>query len=245
MIYSGIWEIVKDGINRHCVWLASLHYNVNQDDHHWNSETHRNKTAVRALSGSLTWSIETNYLMWPLWLFLFTGCAEKKSLTALSSEANHITHWSLVLTAWTDVRWHITQSHSQVAAVSSCPGWQMLPPPTKDTRSPHESSPEPPRLSAQDAEDSCYLWREGWSPEWFRIRPTTRSDGSASRRETSIRRVRQMVGGKTRFSHSDFIHVHTTVRALKYHHSSSDCSYRRHCIDQIHCLCFLVSMLHI
>lgn len=38
MIYSAIWQIVKDSINT--ASDSSLHNNVNQDDHHWNSEAH-------------------------------------------------------------------------------------------------------------------------------------------------------------------------------------------------------------
>lgn len=244
MIYSSIWEIVKDGINRHRVWLSSLHNNVNQDDHHWNSEAHHDKTGVGAPSGSLTWSTETNCLTYPPWLFFFTGCAEKRNLTMLGSEANRITHCPLILTVLTDMRWHITQPHSRVAAVPSHAGWQTLPPLSKDTRSPGESSPEPPWLSAQDAEDSCYLRRVSWSLQCLGSDPQWGVMALPSRVPTSLPRVRQTVGSKPRFSHSGFIRVHTTVRALKYYRRSSDCSYRRHCIDQIHYLWFLVSVPH-
>lgn len=141
------------------------------------TQKHTYKTGVRALPGSVWWCSGTNCLMQPLWLFLCTGCAEK-NLTTLGSEANRITHCSLVPAALTDMWQHITRSHGRVAAVPSHPGWQMLPPLSKDTWSPHESSLELPWLSAQDAEVSHYLRREGWSLQWFRIRPTASSDGS-------------------------------------------------------------------
>lgn len=62
-----------------------------------------------------------------------------------------------------------------------------------------------------------------------------------SRIATPLKRVRQPVGTKNRFSHAGFIHFHTTVRALKYYSRSSACSYRRHCIEKFH---YLISVFN-
>lgn len=154
----------------------------------------------------------------------------------LGSEANHITHCSLVLTALTDMRWHITQSHGQVAPV---PGILA-------NRCCHL------RVRTPDPLVNLLLNRHGFQPRMLKTHVTLEEraevcSGSGSDPQqdltalppsiaTHLKRVRQTVGSKTRFSHSGFIHIHTTVKALKYDHRSSDCSYRRHCIDQIHYL---------
>lgn len=62
-----------------------------------------------------------------------------------------------------------------------------------------------------------------------------------SRIVTPLNRERQSVGTKSRFSHAGFIHIHTTVRALRYYNWSSPCSYRRHCIEQFH---YLISVFN-
>lgn len=161
------------------IWVSSL---LDKCKSRWppvNSETEPGyKTDVRALPGSLWWCSGTSCLTQPLWLILCTGCAEK-NLTTLSREGNRITHCSLALAALTDMWQHITWSHGRVAAVPCHTIWQMLPPLSKDTWSPPESSPELPWLSAQDAEISHYLRREGWSLQWFGIGSTVRSDGPA------------------------------------------------------------------
>lgn len=114
--------------------------------------------------------------------------------------------------ALTVVKRHIIQPHGQVTAVPTHPNWQMLSPLHKDTRSPHESSPDASWLLAQDAESSYYLRRGGCSGSGF--------DPQLDLITLPLKTARQTVGSKGRCSHSTFCSYHTNVRALKYYHRS-------------------------
>lgn len=232
MIYSAIWQIVKDSINTASdsllfttMWIKMTTTGIQKHtDINWCKNIARLSLVMLGNKFPNAATV-TNPLH-----------SAEKSLTTLGSEGNHITLCCLVPAALTDMWQHITRSHGRVAAVPSHPASQMLPPLSKDTWSPHESSPELPWLSAQDAESSRYLRREGWSLQWFRAGTTVRSEGSAFQDSHPSQQ-----GEAARFSHAGFIHIHTTVTALRYCNRSSVCSYRRHCIEQFH---YLISVFN-